>query len=199
MKVALYARVSTEVQDPEVQLAALRAHVANRGWEIVEEFVDRGFSGAKERRPALDRLMRAAWNGQFQAVLVWRFDRFARSVKHLVTALETFRTMKVDFISLQEQFDTATPIGQAMFTIIGAMAQLERDIIRERVTAGLERAKALGKKLGRPCVPANIETIRQLRLDGHSLGAIARRLRFSRATLRRRLREAGARVEADAP
>src|SRR5215510_2016262 len=148
MKVALYARVSTDGQDPEVQLAALRAHSANRGWQVIEEFVDRGFSGAKERRPALNRLMRAAWAGQFQAVLVWRFDRFARSVKHLVAALETFRTMKVDFISLQEQFDTATPIGQAMLTIIGAMAQLERDIIRERVKAGLEHARARGVRLG---------------------------------------------------
>jgi DNA invertase Pin-like site-specific DNA recombinase len=119
MKVALYARVSTDSQDPEVQLASLRAHVAHRGWQIVEEFVDRGFSGTREHRPALDRLMRAAWAGQLQAVLVWRFDRFARSVKHLVTALDTFRTMRVDFISLQEQFDTATPIGQAMFTISG--------------------------------------------------------------------------------
>jgi DNA invertase Pin-like site-specific DNA recombinase len=198
MKVALYARVSTESQDPEVQLVALRAHVANRGWQLAEEFVDRGFSGARERRPALDRLMRAAWNGRFQAVLVWRFDRFARSVKHLVTALETFRTMKVEFISLQEQFDTATPIGRAMFTIIGAMAQLERDIIRERVTAGLERARARGKKLGRPCVGVDLEAVCQLRRDGHSLGAIARRLRCSRATLRRRLAAAGLRVEADA-
>src|SRR5262245_38556832 len=165
MKTALYARVSTDAQDPEVQLLALRAHATNRGWQIVEEFVDRGFSGVRERRPALDRLMRAAWAGQFQAVLVWRFDRFARSVKHLVAALETFRTMKVDFISLQEQFDTATPIGQAMFTIIGAMAQLERDIIRDRVTAGLERARARGKKLGRPCLQVDIEAIRQLQLE----------------------------------
>src|SRR5262245_60916541 len=197
MKVALYARVSTDTQDPELQLAALRAHVANRGWELVEEFVDRGFSGARERRPALNRLMRSAWAGQFQAVLVWRFDRFARSVKHLVTALETFRAMKVNFISLQEQFDTATPIGQAMFTIIGAMAQLERDIIRERVTAGLERAKARGTKLGRPSVQVDLKAIRQLRLDGHSLGAIARRLRCSRATLRRRLRQSNDPVEAN--
>ncbi len=133
MKVALYARVSTEGQDPEVQLVALRAHAAQRAWQVVEEFVDRGVSGATERRPALDRLMKAAWAGHFQVVLVWRFDRFARSVKHLVAALETFRSLKVDFISLQEQFDTSTPIGQAMFTIIGAMAQLERDIIRVSV------------------------------------------------------------------
>jgi DNA invertase Pin-like site-specific DNA recombinase len=190
MKVALYARVSTEGQDPEVQLAALRARVANRGWQVIEEFIDRGYSGTKERRPALDRLMRAAWTGQLQAVLVWRFDRFARSVKHLVTALDTFRGLNVAFISLQEQLDTSSPIGPAMFTIIGAMAQLERDIIRERVTAGLERARARGKTLGRPRVQADIETIRQLRAAGHSLGAIARQMHCSRATLRRRLRTA---------
>jgi DNA invertase Pin-like site-specific DNA recombinase len=114
MKVALYARVSTEGQDPEVQLVALRAHAAQRGWQVVEEFVDRGVSGATERRPALDRLMKAAWAGHFQVVLVWRFDRFARSVKHLVAALETFRSLQVGFVSLQEQLDTSTPIGQAM-------------------------------------------------------------------------------------
>jgi DNA invertase Pin-like site-specific DNA recombinase len=199
MKVALYARVSTEGQDPELQLAALRAHVAHRGWEIVEEFADRGYSGAKERRPALDQLMRAAWAGQFQAVLVWRFDRFARSVKHLVTALDTFHGLNVAFISLQEQLDTSSPIGQAMFTIIGAMAQLERDIIRERVMAGLERAKARGQKLGRPRLGVDAAAIRALQGDGLSLGAIARRLRCSRATLRRRLRGAGAPVEPDAP
>jgi len=198
VKVALYARVSTEGQDPEVQLGALRAHVANRGWQLVEEFVDRGFSGARERRPALDRLMRAAWGGQFQAVLVWRFDRFARSVKHLVSALDTFRSMNVAFISLQEQLDTSSPIGQAMFTIIGAMAQLERDIIGERVTAGLERARARGQRLGRPRVQVDLETIRQLQRDGYSLGAIARRIQCSRATLRRRLRAASVPREAHA-
>ena len=192
MKVALYARVSTDGQDPEVQLVALRAHVANRAWQIVGEFVDRGFSGAKARRPALDRLMRAAWAGQFQAVLVWRFDRFARSVKHLVTALETFRTLRVDFISLQEQFDTATPIGHAMFTIIGAMAQLERDIIRERVKAGLQHAKARGVRLGRPAVVVAPTELLRLKGEGLSLGEIARRVHCSRSTVRRRLRAAQA-------
>src|SRR5882672_3576542 len=152
MKIALYARVSTEGQNPEVQLAALRAHATQRGWEILDEFVDHGFSGAKERRPALDRLMKAMWTGQLQAVLVWRFDRFARSVKHLLTALEQFRALHINFISLQEQFDTSTPIGHAMFTIIGAMAQLERDMIRERVKAGLAQARAKGVRLGRPTV-----------------------------------------------
>src|SRR5262245_44683510 len=185
MKVALYARVSTEGQDPEVQLAALRAHVARLGWRIAEEFVDRGVSGAKERRPALDRMIKAAWMGQFQAVLVWRFDRFTRSVKHLVAALETFRSLHVGFVSLQEQLDTSTPIGQAMFTIIGAMAQLERDIIRERVKAGLERAKARGIRLGRPRILLTVQELVSLRGQGLSVGEIARRFKCSRATVRR--------------
>ena len=190
MKVALYARVSTDGQDPEVQLVALRAHAANRGWTIVEEFVDRGYSGATDRRPALDRMMKAAWAGQFQAVLVWRFDRFARSVKHLITALESFRSLNVGFVSLQEQFDASTPIGLAMFTIIGAMAQLERDIIRDRVKAGLDRARARGVRLGRPVAEARPDEVRRLRAEGLSLHGIARRLRCSRSTVRRRLQEA---------
>ncbi len=190
MKVALYARVSTDGQDPEVQLTALRAHAANRGWDIVEEFVDRGYSGAKERRPALDRMMKAAWSGQFRAIAVWRFDRFARSVKHLITALEQFRSLNVGFVSLQEQFDTSTPIGLAMFTIIGAMAQLERDIIRERVKAGLDAARARGVRLGRPVADARPDDVSRLRGEGRSLGEIARHLRCSRSTVRRRLREA---------
>jgi len=191
MNIALYARVSTEGQNPEVQLAALRAHATQRGWEIVEEFVDHGFSGAKERRPALDRLTKAIWTGRFQAVLVWRFDRFARSVKHLLTALEQFRALNVHFISLQEQFDTSSPIGHAMFTIIGAMAQLERDIIRERVKAGLAQARAKGVRLGRPVVRVDLPALALLQGQGCSLPEIARRLRCSRSTLKRRLREAG--------
>ena len=187
MKVALYARVSTEGQDPEVQLMALRAHATLRGWLVVDEFVDRGISGAKERRPALDRLMKTAWAGQFQVVLVWRFDRFARSVKHLVAALETFRSLHVEFVSLQEQLDTATSIGQAMFTIIGAMAQLERDIIRERVKAGLERAKARAIRLGRPRIPVAAHALVARRDQGLSVGEMARRLRCSRSTVRRSL------------
>jgi DNA invertase Pin-like site-specific DNA recombinase len=123
-------------------------------------------------------------------VLVWRFDRFARSVKHLITALESFRSLNVGFVSLQEQFDASTPIGLAMFTIIGAMAQLERDIIRDRVKAGLDRARARGVRLGRPAVHARPEDVRRLRAEGLSLHGIARRLQCSRATVRRRLQEA---------
>lgn len=191
-QIALYARVSTDGQDPEVQLQALRAHAQQRGWTIVEEFVDHGYSGAKEKRPALDRLTKAAWSGKFQAVLVWRFDRFARSVKHLIVALEQFRSLNINFISLQEQFDTATPIGHAMFTIIGAMAQLERDIIRERVKAGLDRARMRGIRLGRPVAPAKPDEVSILKQQGLSLPEIARQLHCSRSTVKRRLREAGA-------
>jgi DNA invertase Pin-like site-specific DNA recombinase len=197
VKVALYARVSTESQDPEVQLVALRAHAIQRDWQVVEEFVDRGVSGARERRPALDRLLKAAWAGRFQVVLVWRFDRFARSVKHLVAALETFRSLHVGFVSLQEQLDIATPIGQAMFTIIGAMAQLERDIIRERVKAGLERAKARGIRLGRPRVPVVAEELAAMRAQGLSVGEMARRLRCSRSTVRRYLLQVPTHAAAD--
>ena len=189
MKIALYSRVSTDGQDPEVQLQALRAHAAQRGWPIVEEFVDHGYSGAKEKRPALDRMIKAAWTGTFQAVLVWRFDRFARSVKHLLTALEQFRSLNINFISLQEQFDTSTPIGHAMFTIIGAMAQLERDIIRERVKAGLDRARSRGVRLGRPTAQAKPDEVTDLKQQGLSVSEIAKRLRCSRSTVKRRLRE----------
>jgi DNA invertase Pin-like site-specific DNA recombinase len=185
MRVALYARVSTQEQDPEVQLAALRHHVAQRGWQLSEEFVDQGVSGARERRPALDRLMKAAWTGQFQVVLVWRFDRFARSVKHLVGALETFRSLHVGFVSLQEQLDTSTPIGQAMFTIIGAMAQ------RERVKAGLEHARARGVRLGRPVARIDADDLRTLHRQGLRVPDLARRFHCSRSTIRRRLRQVG--------
>jgi len=188
-QVALYARVSTKDQDPGLQLEALRRHAEQRGFEVVEEYVDAGISGAKEKRPALDRLVKDAWAGKFQAVLVWRFDRFARSVEHLIKALQKFGSLKIDFISLQEQFDTSTPIGQAMFTIIGVMAQLERDIIRERVKAGLERARANGVRLGRPTAEAQSDQVKVLREQGLSLGKIAQRLKCSRSTVRRRIFE----------
>ena len=190
MKIAVYARVSTDGQDPEVQLQALRAHAQQREWTIVEEFVDHGYSGAKEQRPALDRMIKAAWTGTFHPVLVWRFDRFARSVKHLLTAVEQFRSLKINFISLQEQFDTSTPIGHAMFAIIGAMAQLERDIIRERVKAGLDRARSRGVRLGRPAAQAQPDEVAALKQQGLSLPEIATRLRCSRSTVKRRLRDA---------
>jgi DNA invertase Pin-like site-specific DNA recombinase len=176
MKVVLYARVSTNEQDPEVQLEPLRTHAGQRTWDVAEEFVDHGYSGSRESRPALDRLMKAAWKGRFQAVLVWRFDRFARSTKHLIAALHQFRRLNISFVSLTEQFDTSTPIGEAMFTVLGAMAQLERDIVRERVRAGLQRARSNGIRLGRPMAHVDTDRLRALLDKQLSLPEIGRRL-----------------------
>ncbi len=149
-RVALYARVSTTDQSTDSQLLDLRRYVRERGWNSFKEYVDEGISGTKDSRPALNELMNDAKKRRFDVVLVWRFDRFARSTKHLILALEEFKNLGVDFISYQENIDTSSPLGSAIFTIISAVAQLERDIIAERVKAGLRRARENGKKLGRP-------------------------------------------------
>jgi len=146
-RVALYARVSTTEQSTDSQLLDLRRYVRERGWDIFREFVDEGISGTKDSRPALNELMNDAKKRRFGVVLVWRFDRFARSTKHLILALEEFKNLGIDFVSYQENIDTSSPLGSAIFTIISAVAQLERDIIAERVKAGLRRAKENGKKL----------------------------------------------------
>jgi DNA invertase Pin-like site-specific DNA recombinase len=148
VKVALYARVSklNSHQDPEVQLQPLRQLCTARGFEIVREYVDHGVSGTKERRPQLDELMTDATKGRrdFQAVLVWKFDRFARSVEHLLKALKTFDELGIGFISLTESIDTSTPYGKLIFTVLGAVAELERSLIVERIKSGLRHARAKG-------------------------------------------------------
>jgi DNA invertase Pin-like site-specific DNA recombinase len=189
-KLALYARVSTKNlgQDPETQLIALREYAQTRGFQVFEEYVDVGISGSKERRPALDRLMKDAKRRRFDAVLVARFDRFARSTRHLVLALEEFNALGVDFISLSESVDTSTPMGKMVFTVIGAVAELERSLIKERVMMGLERAKKDGKRLGRPTgTNANIERIKRLRDQGLSLRKIASEVNVSKNTVARAL------------
>ena len=147
-RVAIYARVSTTDQSTDPQLLDLRKYVSDRGWKIYGEYIDEGISGTKDSRPALDELMDDARKRRFDMVLVWRFDRFARSTRHLIVALEEFKNLGIDFVSHQENIDTSSPLGSAIFTIISAVAQLERDIIAERVKAGLRRAVANGKKLG---------------------------------------------------
>ncbi len=178
MKVAAYARVSTSNngQDPEVQLRELREYVARRGWKLAGEYVDVGISGTKEKRPQLDRLMADAHRRKFDAVVVWKFDRFARSVSHLLRALETFKALGIEFVSLSEQMDTSTPTGKMVFTVLGAVAELERSLIAERVRAGLRNAKAKGKKLGRPRLVADRSQIARLRAQGRSLREIATEL-----------------------
>jgi DNA invertase Pin-like site-specific DNA recombinase len=151
LKIAIYARVSTKnSQDPEMQLAELREYVRNRKWKIAGEYVDKGISGASDSRPELNRLMADANRRRFDVVVVWKFDRFARSVSHLLRALETFRALGIEFVSLSENIDTSTPAGKTVFTVLASVAELERSLIGERVRAGLRNAKARGRRLGRP-------------------------------------------------
>jgi len=182
-RVALYARVSTTDQSTDSQLLDLRRYVSERDWNIFKEYVDEGISGTKDSRPALNQLMNDAKKRRFDVVLVWRFDRFARSTKHLILALEEFKNLGVDFVSYQENIDTSSPLGSAIFTIISAVAQLERDIIAERVKAGLRRARENGKKLGRPKASVDTEKIHSLRSKGLSLRAIAKETGVSRTTV----------------
>jgi len=182
-RVALYARVSTTDQSTDSQLLDLRRYVSERGWNIFKEYVDEGISGTKDSRPALNQLMNDAKKRRFDVVLVWRFDRFARSTKHLILALEEFKNLGIDFVSYQENIDTSSPLGSAIFTIISAVAQLERDIIAERVKAGLRRARENGKKLGRPKASVDTEKIHWLRSKGLSLRAIAKETGVSRTTV----------------
>jgi len=188
-RVAIYCRVSTLDQSTDSQLLDLRRYVAERQWNIYKEYVDEGISGTKDSRPALDELMDAARKRKFDVVLVWRFDRFARSTKHLILALEEFRNLGIDFVSYQENIDTSSPLGSAIFTIISAVAQLERDIIAERVKSGLRRAKENGKKLGRPRGTAlDVEKIRGPRKKGWSLKQIAKALNTSKSSVARLLK-----------
>jgi len=183
MKIAIYARVSTNNgQDPELQLRELREYCQRRNWQIWHEYVDVGISGAKERRPELDKLLADAHRRRFDAVVVWRFDRFARSVTHLLRALESFRSQGIEFISLSEQVDSSTPTGKMVFTVLGAVAELERSLIAERVRAGLRNARAKGRKLGRPRKISSAETVVRLRNEGASWRAIGRKLGVSAAT-----------------
>ncbi len=174
MSIALYARVSTKNngQDPETQLLALREYAKARKLEVFNEYVDVGISGSKDSRPALNQLMADARKRRFDAVLVARFDRFARSTRHLVLALEEFNALGVDFISLSESVDTSTPMGKMVYVVIAAVAELERSLIRERVVMGLQRAKAQGKAIGRPPTAVDEQQVLSLRRQGLGLRAI---------------------------
>ena len=182
-RVALYARVSTSDQSTESQLLDLRRYVRERGWLLFNEYCDNGISGMTDSRPSLNELMNAAKKRRFDTVLVWRFDRFARSTKHLILALEEFKNLGIDFVSYQENIDTSSPLGSAIFTIISAVAQLERDIIAERVRAGLRRARENGVQIGRPRVLFHVEEAQKLRLKGLSLREIGKKIGVSRTTV----------------
>jgi len=186
MKAAIYARVSTanNGRDPRVQTRELQEYCARRGWAVSSEYVDVGISGTKEKRPRLDQLVADARRRRFDAVAVWKFDRFARSVSHLLRALETFQSLGIEFVSLSEQFDTSTPTGKMVFTVLGAVAELERSLIIERMKAGLRNARANGKRLGRPRRSVDATRIAALRAQGRSWREIAESLAIPMSTAR---------------
>lgn len=190
MRAAIYARVSTNNgQDPAVQTRELREYCERRGWQVAGEYVDAGISGAKDSRPELNRMMADAHQRRFDAVVVWKFDRFARSVSHLLRALETFNALGIAFVSLSEQIDTSTPTGRMVFTVLGAVAELERSLIAERVRAGLRNARAKGKRLGRPRVVLDAEEIASLRAQGLGWKVIAKQLGHGVGTVMRMAQE----------
>jgi DNA invertase Pin-like site-specific DNA recombinase len=183
MRAAIYARVSTtNGQDPEMQLRELREYCQHRGWELAGEYVDAGISGAKDSRPELNRLNADARRRRFDSIVVWKFDRFARSVSHLLRALEEFRSLGIEFVSLSEQVDTSTPTGKMIFTVLGAVAELERSLIAERVRAGLRNARAKGIRLGRPPKVLDPRQIARLRHEGRSWREVAVALKVSTTT-----------------
>lgn len=183
IRTAIYARVSTSDQSPEMQINLLREYASSRGFTICDEYIDHGFSGKDCDRPALKKLIDDARKKKFDAVLVYRFDRFARSTKHLVSALEEFKNLGIDFISYSENVDTSSAIGTAVFAIIGAIAELERNLIVERVKAGLENAKMKGKTLGRPKANFSLSRAHYLRNKGYSVRAIAKELEVSKTSV----------------
>jgi DNA invertase Pin-like site-specific DNA recombinase len=202
MRVAVYARISgaarnghevssdqNKGQDPTMQTTGMAEYIQCRHWTPAGEYIDIGVSGSKDKRPALDRLMADAYKRKFDVVLVWKFDRFARSVSHLLKALETFKSLGIEFVSLNEQVDTTTPMGKMVFTVLGAVAELERSLIVERVKAGMKAAKAKGHLPGKKRQQLDFVAIRERIAAGESIRTIAKYLDISPALLSKRLKE----------
>lgn len=182
---AVYSRISTigHGQDSTMQTRELIEYCERRGWEIFDSYVDEGVSGKKDSRPQLNRLMADAHARRFDVVVVWRFDRFSRSVSHLCRTLETFRALRIDFVSMMEQIDTTTPAGTFVFHVLAAVAQSERETTVERVRAGLRNARAKGKRLGRPHKSVDVPRINALRAAGQSWRSIAATMKLSVGTV----------------
>ncbi len=189
MRVGIYARVSTtdKGQDVGMQTRELEAYAKARGWIVRDKFVDEGISGSQTKRPALDRLLNACRRRQVDVVLVWRLDRLGRSLKHLIMTLDEFQSLGVAFVSLNEQLDCTTATGQLLLHLLGAFAEFERAIIRERVKAGLMNARHKGKRLGRPALTIDLAQVKTLRKTGHSIRKIARALHVSPASVHKTL------------
>jgi DNA invertase Pin-like site-specific DNA recombinase len=182
MKIAIYARVSTPEQTVETQLRALWRFSEARGWDVHREYVDVGVSGSRAAKPEFDLLMKDARALRFKVVLVWKFDRVFRSVQHMLQALQEFRELGIDFVSMTEAIDTTTAAGKMVFTMLAAVAEFEKDLIRERTRAGLARARAAGKRIGRPRRLVDVAQVEELHQD-HSFRQISKMLHIPVATL----------------
>ena len=188
-RAALYLRVSSFDQNPQTQVHDLRSLATQRNLEIVKEYVDHGISGTRTRRPGLDELMQDARHGRFDIVLVWACDRLARSVKHFLDVLDELNHLNIEFLSFREQIDTGGPLGRAIVIIVGAIAELERSLIIERVRAGMRRAKLEGRHVGRIPLDLDRASILRHRAHGQSLSQIAKTFQISRATVSRVLKQ----------
>jgi DNA invertase Pin-like site-specific DNA recombinase len=194
-KAAIYARVSTADQHLETQLYDLRKLAANRGFEVSREYCDRGISGSKARRPALDAMMADGRRGQFSVVLVAAFDRIARSTKNFLEIVDELNELEIEFISAREAIDTSGPMGRMFITLVGSIAELERSLIVERIKAGMRRARMEGQKLGRAPLNVDHDALVRDRLAGMSLTSVAKKYGVSRASVVRFVREAQQRQE----
>jgi DNA invertase Pin-like site-specific DNA recombinase len=192
-RAAVYTRVSSLDQHLETQSLDLHQMAIQRGYEIVQEYADR-LSGAKAKRPGLDRMMADARRGRFDVVLVWASDRVARSVKHFLEILDELNRLNIEYVSFREQIDTAGPLGRAIVVIIGAVAELERNLIVERVRAGMRRARLEGTHIGRNPLVLDHDAIHRERCQGQSLRQIAKGHRISTATVQRVLHKRPAQV-----
>jgi DNA invertase Pin-like site-specific DNA recombinase len=188
--VAIYARVSTDKQKVDMQLGELRQFAARSGWTIYKEYIDQSFTGANTNRPAFLDMMEAARKRKFNVLLVWKLDRLSRSLKDLINTLDELGSCGIDFVSYDNNLDTSTPTGKLVFQIVGAVAEFEKDIIRERVIAGLANARLKGKRLGRPPKAAALyEQARIMRSEGLSFRKIGKQLGVDEGTIRKRLNQ----------
>ena len=188
---AIYARVSTDKQKVDMQLNELREFVARSGWTIYQEYIDHSFSGATTNRPAFLALMEAARKRKFDTLVVWKLDRLSRSLKDLINTLDELGSCGIDFVSYDNKLDTSTSTGKLVFQIVGAVAEFEKAIIRERVITGLASAKSKGKRLGRPPIPQAVyDKAIKLRSEGISFRKIGKALGIDEGTIRKRIKKA---------
>ena len=194
MRTALYARVSTlnNGQDASMQVREFQEFCKSRNWTVADQYIDNGISGAKDSRPELNRMMVDAKRRRFDAVVVYRFDRFARSTRHLVNALAEFNALGIQFISMHEGIDTSTPNGRLVFGIFASIAEFERDLIRERVRSGIANRKAKGLRTGRKPINIDLDRLRRLHAEGQTVRQIAQTLGHSRSLVHKTLKNLAA-------